>query len=359
MEFSNKIDNTQNKIEHLLDRYKLYEINNKNKFNDMLKSLDYERFKKMLSAINYNLRIGDDREKGIYDGVMFADSLISPPNDVQEVILEKTFNAIKEMDNDKYKGALAYYVLLKLHLFGDGNGRTARFFYRLLSEDNYDITNYLQEYKHDSDDFKTMDYDFEEKVGIMNHKVVGACVSAQLLYKLLRENKIPNNNLLCKNEIKTWGDGIMQSYNSVYIKPEIKEKLGSDKIRLINISMLDNNSAYSASGLALAVYLNSKNELQKWIEYNEKEISYAPKEMKAVRASKFIFYVGEEEGHNLMDSWTLEDYYELIELRNKLSKDYLECLIDIFKNSESYKIDDDINVADYLVNNNLEIRKER
>ena len=99
-------------------------------FNGFWGQLTGPKFKEILAEINRALR-GDEIEENedVFCGLTSAGDLVSPTFEVQDRVLDDLVRYIKsEKDRDKMAKAV-YYVVVSLHLFSDGNGRTSRFLY--------------------------------------------------------------------------------------------------------------------------------------------------------------------------------------------------------------------------------------
>ena len=87
-----------------------------------------------------------------------------------------------------------------------------------------------------------------------------------------------------------------------------------------------------------------KGELNKWISLNE----------------DYYHFVFDIDKHpEMLDSWTIDDYRKVIEIGNDIKKEIYLNLIDIFVNSNNYKIGDSL-LKDLIINSNvLEQNKQK
>ena len=110
------------------------------KLNNFLRTTSNHELKKMIIFINSQVRGIPASANDFYGGRLYVNDLIAPTIDIKRRILDKGLDALRKIDNRKEKGVLMYYLINCLHLFSDGNGRTSRVIYSLLSDRNIDLT---------------------------------------------------------------------------------------------------------------------------------------------------------------------------------------------------------------------------
>lgn len=108
-------------------------INIINPTNKKIESFTSNEIMELLTKLNKYLRGLEDVEVRHDD--MAAGDLIAPTREVQDEILDYLMNNLEKIKDDKAKAAVFYYTLINLHMFSDGNGRTFRFMYDLISGD--------------------------------------------------------------------------------------------------------------------------------------------------------------------------------------------------------------------------------
>ena len=127
--------------------------------NKDLSTLSGNEMLESLIKLNKVLRCLDDSENVLEEN-MEAGDLASPTKEVQLRTLEYLTQNMQKVQDKKARAAMVYYTLLNLHMFSDGNGRTSRFMYDLisgdLSEDN--ISYYFHK---DSNNVKNQKNDLE------------------------------------------------------------------------------------------------------------------------------------------------------------------------------------------------------
>ena len=84
-------------------------------------------------AISLNQMLRNKENEDVISNNMIAGELTAPTSDVRSVIIENLLDTLKSMNDNKLRAELVYYTLIDLHMFSDGNGRTARLMYGLIS----------------------------------------------------------------------------------------------------------------------------------------------------------------------------------------------------------------------------------
>lgn len=89
---------------------------NEARFDDLLQELNPSEAYGFLSRVNGILRGVDENEWGRRSGVQVADHS-APSKRVQGVILSEAVDALKNINDNKYRAALGYYLVNGLHFF--------------------------------------------------------------------------------------------------------------------------------------------------------------------------------------------------------------------------------------------------
>lgn len=108
----------------------------KNIINPEAKQIDEMSSNEMIELLiklNKCLRCLDSEE--VRSDGMIAGDMVAPTREVQDKVLDYLMSNISKIQDKRSKAAITYYTLLNLHMFSDGNGRTARFMYDLISGD--------------------------------------------------------------------------------------------------------------------------------------------------------------------------------------------------------------------------------
>ncbi len=280
-----KIENMLSKL-NLLDD--LSDLTTKNK---MIEELDYEKFKKFLILVNGVLREIPKSDRKISEN-MSVGLYMAPSLTVQEKVLKNTFEAIKTMSSNQLRAQLLYYVINDLHLFSDGNGRTARLFYNMLNEDSFTIYNHIEDIKwHDQKSMSNID--FTKEKGIDSITEVNKKAIVTLKKDLLINNKIINPN---NKQIK------LSLVKGLYIKDEIKKDLTDSELKQLFRFSKDRESNETTSALAFLSIISKKDNIGDWI-------SKAENNSKKDTLLKDVFLMEPTIKNNkLMNSWNIEDY---------------------------------------------------
>lgn len=119
-------------LERFIEAFKSGEI------NQFVNTLTGNDIKNLLIEVNRQVRQLNSEEGGIYKGDrMIVGECISPKGEIQERYFDKIVDFLKSI-NDKNDMAIGmYYLINYLHLFQDGNGRTSRFVYELMTNSDF------------------------------------------------------------------------------------------------------------------------------------------------------------------------------------------------------------------------------
>jgi len=122
-------------------------INDQEKFTEILSKLDYDQFKNLLLRINWLIcnipmseRSGEFHQSAVSQGG-WKDWLdyVPPDPTTSEEILSDTFWKMKDVlgsddpESDQTVALTIFNSVIYLHLFKDGNGRSARLFYTMFT----------------------------------------------------------------------------------------------------------------------------------------------------------------------------------------------------------------------------------
>jgi hypothetical protein len=330
-------------IINLLQKLNYFDVINKQiEFEKFIQGLNVEQFKNLLITFNAKLRNTPVSEKGFQkDGFMVVGDWVSPSKDVQNKMLEKLLGGLKQLKDNKDRATLTYYMLLDLHMFDDGNGRTARLFYDLISG-NIDLKKNINWYIHDDMDISLYKGSFEEARGIEDINQINYFIGLPML-PYLNNNGISIDERIRGRTITTHGKGFVQAYSGVPMSDEIKAKLTEEEIQYINNSLFDRSGKYTVGGLTMMLIAIKKGQLDQWIERSNEHIrAYIElypnsRDIELVK-SRFVFSIIKDK--DLFDSWTLEDYKEAISIAGGIKERQLSYMIDMFLNPELYVFSD-------------------
>ena len=298
------------------------------------KNLSRDQFINEVANINRLLR-DEDSATEVLSMDVSAGTLIPPTKEVQMNILDALLSYAKK-EEDPYKlAAITYYIMIDLHLFEDGNGRTSRFLYDSISGDlNESNHMYYFHRNKDAGRFSNKE-DFEEFKGILSNdyfieyanKLFENDLQPYLnQYKYLQDKQIVFRTGL--SSFKELEEELVKRFNL----SDLTEKEISDLARILIDGM---DGVYTIAGLAIMLRAIEKGEINEWFEDNERYI---------VMMSELLPYDFSDTMNLLIDnkllmSWNAEDWRKVIEYGTYYKEKQLKYMIDIFENPNKYIID--------------------
>ena len=324
---------------------------NNDDFESLLQNMSYDEFKKHLVQINGMLRKIPKNERGFYEKDMFVGALIAPSNEIQNRVLEKGFKAIKQIADNKARGVLAYYLINDLHLFGDGNGRTSRLMYEILSNQDFDAERDFEKFVHDKDDFSMKGgKNFEQNHDFAWIQTANKYAGQRVFSDLVESGELPDDERLTnKSGVRTRNGRVFEtnrSFSGYYLTADAQENLTDEEKKLVGRALLDNNTQCTVGGLTMAIMTNRKGTIGRCIEKNEQEIAEVAKTA-PTRADMFIFNIGNDDededyrnfyGAETFVGWTADDYREAVQVAERIKEAQLDKLIDFFVHPSKYQI---------------------
>lgn len=225
----------------------------------------------------------------------------------------------------KARATMVYYTLLNLHMFSDGNGRTSRFMYDLISGDlNEDNISY---YFHKSSNNTTnQNNDLEKNKGILDifiaNQIPDELISSQLGF-------VPQEILKNYSWITVGHTNTSPSTETIIPKSSL-ENLTQKELQDLDKILHDSyGMKLCPSGLAMLYVSNKKGQLSKWIDINKNHIS----SIKGLeRRFNFSIYKHPE----MIADWTPDDFREVINVGNAVKYARLKTLIDVIAQPEKY-----------------------
>ena len=310
------------------------------RFEEDLAKLDASVAIKLLEYINGSLTGAKKGERrttgyGVWGGAEISGHL-SPAPDVQELAMEETFDAIKNDIKDNHKrAALAYYMINHLHLFGDGNGRTARTMYEVFDKQDFNIAgeNFFHKTNDDAE-VSTNRERFAEERGLQP-TATAASISLDLVKKDMAKD-LPGvfMNTDCSLNLPT-GNRPMPD---VYFTKDAAKNLPYIDKKIVRTAFFEKPIATLALGKTL----------------KEKGTDYWAIDESTVRRNgkEFIrFGIENKDGDvakTVFDGWTANDYKNFCKTVKGIQLQQARKMIDIFKNEDKYKMEDGRTYADWL-----------
>ena len=285
---------------------------NKNEFERQIQNLSADTFLSFLVRLNKQLRNLDENVE-VLDENMEVGNLKSPTKEVQRLVINELTEGIKKVKEPKLRAIMTYYTLLNLHMFDNGNGRTARFIYDLFSGQlsNKEANYYFHERDLGSGDYNVS---FEE-----SRKIEDVTVAIQYINKKVMDtlqNEIPEN--------------MQEKYITVSYSnstPDITQILSQDLLNELNIQEINDlrkiiqdsyGQSLTPSGYAMLRIASQKGELEKWEDLN-KELDVMPE----LNRMNFWIYKRPE----MLADWTIDDFRDIIKYGNSLKHMQFQCFL--------------------------------
>lgn len=141
-----KLKNLQKSLQRLLIFLEKIELKNKKSIIEILNSrhISFQEFKDLLLRLNGIIRDVPKGERRISDRVeiitwsIFNNLTGYVPPQNKDQYLKKMYDIFHSSETPENKARILYYAMQFIHPFSDGNGRTGRFLYELISN-NYDL----------------------------------------------------------------------------------------------------------------------------------------------------------------------------------------------------------------------------
>jgi hypothetical protein len=255
---------------------------------------------------------------------------LPPPEDLKDDLMREGFESIKSLADNDDRALLAFYLIQYLHPYADGNGRTGRLLYKIISEDGKNID--------DNEMYALLNHDSNSSVehGAGRDVFANEVLDAQKAsYYINRE--------LAKDVL---GDDFVKNNGEIYLTaslgysfiPERERSLMSEPdIKLVESILQENGTvAFPFNGLVLTKVLQQNNLLQRY-GYNlmiktgpERGASILPED-----SGKNIFGIYAEDFMDDLDSTTIN---QLINTHRSLKVKSIETLIDIFVHPDKHQV---------------------
>lgn len=299
-------------------------INFINPDNKDLNRVSAQEMIEILSKLNRSLR-GLDESENVIDENMSVGILVSPTKEVQIKTLEYLTQNMEKVQDKRAKAAMVYYTLLNLHMFNNGNGRTARFMYDLISGDLHE-DNLAYYFHRNSGKIREQKRDLEYSKGIDDvacvNKIPDAFIGKQLDF-------IPKYVLENYSWITVGHTNTSPSTDTIIPKTAL-EQLSSKELQDLNKILQDGyGMLLCPSGVAMLYVSSKKGQLGDWINKNNNDLAQG---IGIKGRLNFSIYRNPE----MIGDWDANDFREIINVGNAVKYARLKCLIDIFAEPEKY-----------------------
>ena len=306
----------------------------KNIINPEAKQIDEMSSNEMIELLiklNKCLRCLDSEE--VRSDGMIAGDMVAPTREVQD---------------KRSKAAITYYTLLNLHMFSDGNGRTSRFMYDLISGD-LDEKNLSYYFHKDSNNTFEQKNQLELDKGILDITEVNR-IPDKILSKQL--NFIPKGML----DIYPWitvGHTDASPDTDRILPENVVNELSEKELKDLDVILRDGYGVkLTTSGLAMLYVIQKKGQMNQWIEY-------AQEDEKQGFAVPGRFNISIYRHPERLVNWNVDDFRDVIAAGNSIKYARLTSLINIFISQEKY-IDEDTGktYASEIIKPELAIKKD-
>lgn len=300
----------------------------------------------LLIKLNKCLRCLDSDE--VRSDGMIAGDMVAPTREVQDKVLDYLMNNISKIQDKRSKAAIIYYTLLNLHMFSDGNGRTSRFMYDLISGD-LDEKNLSYYFHKDSNNTFEQKNQLELDKGILDITEVNR-ITDKILSKQL--DFIPKGML----DIYPWitvGHTDASPDTDRILPENVVNELSEKELKNLDVILRDGYGVnLTTSGLAMLYVIQKKGQMNQWIEYVQED----EKQGFAVPGR---FNISIYRHPERLVSWNADDFRDVIAAGNRIKYAKLTSLINIFISQEKY-IDEDTGktYASEIIKPELSIQKD-
>lgn len=312
------------------------------KFDEDLNNLDPKDALRMLVFINGIITGKGKKERrtwsfsSVWGGAEVSGHL-SPARETQDIAIEETFDAIKNDITDNHKrAALAYYMINHLHLFGDGNGRTARTMYEVFDKRDFRIVG--SDFMHQTDDEEEVGdrKNFTERTGLRDNAEVSSITLGFIKDDLVKESRLPEKML--ENDYSLNLPSSNRPMPDVYLTEDAERNLQIHEKGIVRHAFFEKALATTALGIML-----QKKHTFRWAAEDGAVLDpYSNSvlfeiEKKDRRKAKEVF-----------NGWDADDYRDFCGTVKELQLRQIRKLIDIFKHEDQYKTEDGKTYADVL-----------
>lgn len=300
----------------LIDNNYKYLYENQEIFEAFIKKLKVSDVLKLTTYLNRLLR--NKENENVITENMFVGELASPPSIIRETIIENYLDTLKKLNNNKLRAELTYYTFINLHMFSDGNGRTSRLLYGLITGEIEDESWYIHTDResNNNSDFCTYKGMLDESE--INHLTELSYIPKQYVdeYQLLR----------FVQGYKTYYNGIENASIDDIVPKNIAIKLTEEEKKSIFSIINDNETNYSIAGLTMLIVTASNKQLKEWLERKQDFI---------LANHRLSFNLKKDK--DLLLLWDLEDWKYLIEIGSRLKCEQFKQLNQLFIEKQKNK----------------------
>ncbi len=310
-------------------------------FEEMIQDMNGEGAYKYLTLLNGVLRGASRSERGAQTGVRVGEHM-APSRDVQSAMLNETVAAMKGISDNHYRATLAYYTVNNMHLFGDGNGRTSRAVYEIFDNPDFDLGGDAFMHKTDSSGESGSHGAFEVEHGIRSASEA-YWIAGKLTAQALAKNGTIDERAAGKfaNIAIAFGDD-----PDIYLTEDAEQALSPQEKRSVNAAFHDGDIALVSLARVLMLKGTSKSvmdESERTTPDGRKFLSVEVEKTDLDDSSK-----ANEAAARTFAGWTADDYRMFLRSFKSVQLANQRMMIDIFKNPQNHKVNEDLTTADWL-----------
>ena len=338
-------------INSYIDEWKRFR-SDEERFKDFIKDLTPETFIEFLMKTNKDLRMLKDDEEIISEGVI-AGELVATTKSVREETIKQLVDYLKQEPNLKDAATLIYCLIINFHMFGDGNGRTARFIYDLFSNriDESQFMYYFHDEKNNHYDGRG---DFEEERGIVDLGEINWITNSFIEDDI---KDILDEYPALRDKFVVCGVGGYFADRQTRLEKMFKEEFNLDLTEeeyaeLVQLLTDDGGVIYTPSGLGMLLTSVEKGDIEEWIRINEETIENCKDDPSIYQTVSERMAFSIKKGKHLLSNWTSSDFRNVIKIANQVKQRQLTHLINVFIKPEDYSYDGELSLKDYFVDKN-------
>lgn len=326
---------TGKRVFEFLDRTKFLDVRKSDEqFDEWLQKLSYEDYMTYLTRLNGILREVPIKKRAVDGsgveisfGIMGETSYLPPTAEQKNSLMRESFEALKQIPDNKDRALLTYYTLQAIHPYSDGNGRTGRLLHEIISENGKDLTEEKlselldHDKKGHSGNGKGRDV-FTEKV--LEPKKAYSYINREVAKDILGSNFLDEYGEIYYSGMVGVGN-VPENINISKQEKEVAEKI-------IGENEVDN---FSFSGLTILKLLQENGKL----EHCRYEITRPVNDSNAILEDigKKVLAIDNDK---FEIGLTSDGIKRLIEIHRDIKIRFIREIIDIFKNPDKHQIKD-------------------
>ena len=296
-------------------------------FEDFIQSLDVKTATDYLKRLNGMLRGSNFKDRGYYPGMQIDDHL-APYPEIQEANYASALDTIKQIQNPRYRAALAFYTINNMHTFHDGNGRTSRAVFEILENPDFDLDQSF--YRHEDGEEVGDRNGFEREKHLHDVKIANMVVYKIMTDNLAQDGEIDSRLGEAFNFKLMTGE--MGFEPRIHFTPEADSELTEHQKGEISHSFVDRDIAKFALCEVLQEKGTAERVIDESINSNPRffNVNIAVDEDDDPESSKRTF-----------SGWTVKDYAHYMQNYFSTQVQVQQTLNDIFLHPERYPLSDE------------------